>query len=89
MPYPFPHASDPALQMALDIALDYLEFTGQAFPFTQTERLCALTILNEWHRGNRHVIWLANKAIFTVEEATKHSAHSVPIAVVTTARRPY
>jgi hypothetical protein len=79
MPYSFPSASDPVLQKALDITLDYLEFTGQAFPFAQTERLCALTILNEWHAGNRHVIWLVNKAIVTVEEATKPCARSVQL----------
>ena len=34
MPYPWPlEKPDVALQEALDIALDYLEFTGQAYPW--------------------------------------------------------
>jgi hypothetical protein len=46
MPYPWPLDNpDVALQDALDIAMDYLEFTGQAYPFSETERLCAQTIM--------------------------------------------
>ena len=46
MPSPWPLADpDVVLQEALDIALDYLEFTGQAFPFSETPRICAHTIL--------------------------------------------
>jgi hypothetical protein len=44
MPYPWP-ITDPVLQEALDIALDYLEFTGQATPFIPTQWLCANAIL--------------------------------------------
>jgi hypothetical protein len=82
MAYPFPTAAqDPVLQQALDIAMDYLECTGQAYPYSETERLCALTILNEWHSGKRHRIWLANKAITAIEQATG-PAENIPITVL-------
>jgi hypothetical protein len=43
---PWPIADpDVVLQEALDIALDYLEFTGQAFPFSEPQRICAHTIM--------------------------------------------
>jgi hypothetical protein len=88
MPYPFPQAmGDPALQQALDIAMDYLEYTGQSFPYSETERVCALTILNEWHSGKRHRIWLANKAIVAIEQAMKPAPQSLPITVLGPVRR--
>jgi hypothetical protein len=69
MPYPWPlNNPDVALQDALDIALDYLEFTGQAYPFSETERLCAHTILNAWLAGTTHRIRLANDAICVIEK---------------------
>lgn len=64
MPYPWPlNNPDVAVQDALDTALDYLEFTGQAYPFSETERLCAHTIVNAWLAGTRHRIRLAYDAI--------------------------
>jgi hypothetical protein len=75
----FPRAAqDPVLQQALDIAMHYLECTGQAYPYSETERVCALTILNEWHAGKGHRIWLANKAITVIEQATGR-AENIPI----------
>ena len=69
MPYLWPLANpDLVLDDALDIALDYLEFTGQAFPFSETQRLCAHIILQSWHSGTRHRIRLANDAINAIEK---------------------
>ena len=71
MPYPWPFKHvDPVLQFALDIAMDYLEFTEQAYPFSLTEVVCARVILDEWivgGRRERHPLWLANRAIVSVE----------------------
>ena len=70
MPQPWPFEQpDPVLQSSLDIALDYLELTKQAYPFSKTEVSCARVILDEWLRGGwrRHPIWLANKAIVAIE----------------------
>lgn len=65
---PWPIADpDVVLQEALDIALDYLEFTGQAFPFSETQRICAHTILLAWRAGPKHRIKLANYAINALE----------------------
>jgi hypothetical protein len=47
--------------------MDYLEFTGQAYPFSETQRICAHTILQSWRRGTRHRIKLANDAIKAIE----------------------
>ncbi|MET3844024.1 hypothetical protein [Bradyrhizobium sp. OAE829] len=71
MRYPWPFESpDPVLQASLDIALDYLEATRQAYPYSMTEVVCARIILDEWLTGGRkcrHQIWLANKAIVAIE----------------------
>jgi hypothetical protein len=66
-PWPIEHA-DVTLQEALDIALDYLEVTGQAFPYSETERTCAQIILMTWKAGIRHRIKLANYAIVAIEQ---------------------
>jgi hypothetical protein len=76
MPYPWP-TSDPVLQEALDIALDYLEFTGQATPFIQTQWLCANAILAAWNDGERHRVKLANCAILAIE-SEKGRLRSMP-----------
>ena len=48
-PYPWPIANpDPKLQEALDIAMDYLELTGQASPYTEVEMACATIIQGIW-----------------------------------------
>ena len=68
MPYPWPIAdAEATLQEALDIALDYLEFTRQAYPFSEVERTCASVILKAWRAGARHRIRLANCAIVAIE----------------------
>jgi hypothetical protein len=69
MPYPWPIAdADVELEIALDIALDYLEFTGQAFPYSATQQICALAILKSWRAGTRHRIRLANDGINAIEK---------------------
>jgi hypothetical protein len=69
MSYPWPpDEQDPVLEEALDIALDYLEFTKQAFPFSETQRICAHTILSAWRDGTTHRIRLANEAIVAIEK---------------------
>lgn len=69
MLYPWPiDEANVILDEALDIALDYLEFTGQAVQFTHTQRICADTILAAWRRGTRHRIKLANYAIDAIEK---------------------
>jgi hypothetical protein len=69
MLHPWPLVDvDAVLQEALDIALDYLEFTGQAFPYSETQRICALAILTAWRAGTKHRIRLANYAINVIEK---------------------
>jgi hypothetical protein len=69
MAYPWPiEDADVTLQEALDIAMDYLEFTAQAFPFFQTERVCTHVILSSWRAGVKHRIKLANDAIVAIEK---------------------
>jgi hypothetical protein len=72
MLYPWPIGEvDVVLQEALDIALDYLELTGQSFPFSETQRICAHAILASMRKGNEHRIRLANDAINAIEN--KHA----------------
>ena len=66
-PWPMPDP-DPRLQEALYIAMDYLELTGQAPLYLETERACAAVILALWEVGVRHRISLANYAIVAIEE---------------------
>jgi hypothetical protein len=67
--YPWPIAdADVTLQEALDIAMYYLESTGQAFPFSKTEKACAQIILMAWRAGTKHRIKLANYAVVAVEQ---------------------
>ena len=67
-PYAWPIPDpDPKLQQALDIAMDYLELTGQAAPFCETERACAAIIMGVWEAGVRHWISMANYAIVAIE----------------------
>ena len=64
---PCPNDIDPALQQAFDIALDYLELTGQAFSLEAVQQECGRVIVEEWAKGRKHRIWLANKAIESIE----------------------
>jgi hypothetical protein len=60
---------EPVLDEALDIALDYLEATGQAKQGDDTQHLVASAVLNEWLEGTRHRIRLANAGIVAVQQA--------------------
>jgi hypothetical protein len=69
MPYPWPIAdADYEMQITLDIAVDYLERTGQVFPFSEIQQICARRILTSWREGKRHRIRLANDAINVIEK---------------------
>jgi hypothetical protein len=59
---------DLRMDEALDIALDYLEYTRQASPFSTTQKVCANAIVLSWRRGTRHRIRLANDAINAIEK---------------------
>ena len=73
MPYQFLVPKSPVLQEALAIAMNYLECTRQAYPYSETERICVYAIYNEWKTGRRHRIWLSNKAIVAIEQAKQES----------------
>jgi hypothetical protein len=60
---------EPVLDEALDIALDYLEATGQARQGDDTQHLVASAVFNEWQEGTRHRIRLANAGIVAVQQA--------------------
>jgi hypothetical protein len=67
-PWPLPHPH-PMLDEALDIALDYLEATGQAKAGDDTQHLAAGSILADWLKGTMHRIRLANAGIVAVQQA--------------------
>lgn len=60
---------DPALQEALEIALDYLQRTGQAEPRDGTDRVVSDAILDAWSHSVKHPLRLANAGILAVEQA--------------------
>jgi hypothetical protein len=69
MQYPWPLAEvDPALDQALQIAMGYLEGSGRAYPFSESQRRAAGAILAAWQSGVRHRIRLANRGIAAVEQ---------------------
>jgi hypothetical protein len=71
MPLPWPIIDDEAvLYEALDIAMDYLERTGQAEDHDAVEAMAASVVLRSYARGVRHRIRLANDAIRALESAT-------------------
>ena len=59
MIYPWPLNVDAELNEALEIAMHYLEVTGQADAFFQTQAIAASAILNARRAGARHKIRLA------------------------------
>jgi hypothetical protein len=63
-----PNVTDPVLQDAFDIALGYLEATRQALPLDSTKAECGRVIIEEWAKGKRYRVWLANKAIRAIED---------------------
>jgi hypothetical protein len=66
--YPWPTGEfDNGMDVALEIALDYLDRTGQAAMFGETRATAANAIVAAWKRGVRHPIKLADIAIKTVE----------------------
>ena len=68
MMYPWPLAERHyPLNEALEIAIGYLELTGQAYPYSETQVRAADAILAAWRSGVRHKIRLANYAIVAVE----------------------
>jgi hypothetical protein len=67
--YPWPIGDfDYKMDEALDIALDYLELTGQAVNFFEVQRTAAMAIVAAWKAGVRHRIKLAHVAIKAVEQ---------------------
>jgi hypothetical protein len=68
MLYPWPQAEIHAtLNEALEIAMDYLEGTGRAYPYSEKQSVAADAILGAWRAGVRNKIRLANYAIIAVE----------------------
>jgi hypothetical protein len=66
--YPWPIGDfDNAMDVALDIAMDYLDRTGQAEKFLEVQHAAATAILVAWKGGVRHRIKLAQVAINAVE----------------------
>ena len=66
-PWSTPDA-DPVLDDALDIAMDYLEFTGQADAYSETQWYAARAILHAREAGTQHKIRLANSGIVAIEK---------------------
>jgi hypothetical protein len=67
--YPWPlHDADAQLSEALDIAMSYLEQTGQAEEYREVERLVVMVILATARRGVKHKLTLANAAITAIEK---------------------
>ena len=68
MMYPWPLAEcHHTLNEALEIAMDYLQLTRQAYPYSETQVWAADAILAAWRSGVRHKRRLANYAIGAVE----------------------
>ena len=66
--YPWPFAAfDFVLDDALDIALNYLDRTGQLGRFQEAQSKAATAIAAAWKSGVRHGIKLADTAIKAVE----------------------
>jgi hypothetical protein len=83
--YPWPSGNfDNVMDVALDIAMDYLERSGQAAHFLEVQRQAALAIDAAWKEGVRHRIKLADVAIRTVERKREPF---LPAEVAQTSRR--
>jgi hypothetical protein len=66
--YPWPLGEyDNAMDVALEIALDYLDRTGQSVRFNEVQSTAAMAIAVAWKVGVRHPIKLADVAIKSVE----------------------
>lgn len=70
MLYPWPLTElHTTLNESLEIAMDYLEASGQAYPYTETQVKAADAILAAWRAGARHRIRLANIGILAIQQA--------------------
>src|SRR5712664_2936441 len=70
--YPWPTGEfDNAMDVALDIAMSYLDRTGQAVRFKEVQWKAAMAIVAAWIGGLRHPIRLAHTAIKAVERKTE------------------
>ena len=70
MLYPWPLTElHTTLNESLEIAMDYLEDSGQAYPCSETQVKAADAILVAWRAGARHRIRLANVGIMAVQQA--------------------
>jgi hypothetical protein len=49
--------------------MDYLEGSGQAYPYSETQVKAGYAILTAWRTGVRHKIGLANVGILAVQQA--------------------
>jgi hypothetical protein len=58
---------DNVMDVALEIAMDYLDRTGQAVTFNDAQSTAAMAIAVAWKVGVRHPIKLADIAIRAVE----------------------
>jgi hypothetical protein len=67
--YPWPLGEfDNVMDAALEIAMDYLDRTGQAVRFNEVQSAAAMAIAVAWKVGVRHPIKLAHIAIKAVEQ---------------------
>ena len=68
MSFPWPVTDDElVLDEALDIALRYFDLPQDEAQYASVESFAGEAIMNEWRRGVRNKIALANKAIAEVE----------------------
>jgi hypothetical protein len=70
--YPWPTGEfDNVMDVALEIALDYLDRTDQTVMFKEVQSTAATAIAAAWKVGVRHRIKLADIAIKAVERKTE------------------
>jgi hypothetical protein len=64
-----PDSFELVLEEALNVALNYLEATGQVEVNRQTQRVAAEGIFREWVAGTTHKIRLINAGIVAIQQA--------------------
>jgi hypothetical protein len=70
--YPWPSGEfDNVMDVALEIAMDYLDRTDQTVMFREVQATAATAIAAAWKVGVRHRIKLADVAIKAVERRTE------------------
>jgi hypothetical protein len=70
--YPWPTGEfDNAMDVALEIAMDYLDRTDQTVMFKEVQATAATAITSAWRVGVRHRIRLADVAIKAVQRRTE------------------